>query len=230
MICPHCRHDKFADHCSSCGLSELEALLEGAEIQGKNGNITQQMEFLNKYIRLSPDNLEVAQKKALLQFVLFNREPDDSKWESVDTELLAVLQRDWFWMRGHECRLQLHQFSGTMDKLEAFYRGHLEMSEPAIKEIDEKALQIIRLTREFANLSPKVDNSLTGSEWSSERKRSIGIAGLIGICAILFCISSPSAVGKENFPWVVGGELLLIYCTVVIIWLHRHRNKGKVKK
>ena len=61
--------------CPFCGLLEPEALLAAAAEQGNRENYLQQLALLDKYLILSPGNLEVTQQRALLLLTLFNREP-----------------------------------------------------------------------------------------------------------------------------------------------------------
>lgn|GEM_PF-4794797 len=234
MICPKCRHDKLLDPCPTCGLFEPEALLEAAEEQGSRGNLSQQLVLWNKYLKLLPDDLKVAQHKVLLKFILFNNNPKSDQLDALKLEFGDVLMRDWSWTPGHELRVQLYQNARDLKTLEGIYKKHCQSKDAAEKLIDENIIKIIHLTEKFSENPPQVqylgDESANGGLLKSRRKWILMVLIPAGIWQVWISPSNPTVEEDEKYLWTLCVEFVLAFLTVTIYWLVKKMNKNKGKK
>lgn len=231
MICPKCHHEKFSDPCPSCGLYEPDALLAAAEEQRTKENYFQQLALFDKYSNIVPDNLEVMKKRVLLRFILFNREPNENELGKLDMEIVRVLRKEWGWIQGHECRVQLFQIAGDLKILEDDYQKHTQSVQGEDRLVDEKVLKIIHLTRSFKENPPRIDYPLGSSEVntqvSSRWKWVLLLLIPAGVGQFWFNTSNLTKEGDEKYLWFSCLELGLAFLVVITVWLMRSRKKEK---
>jgi len=205
--------------------------LAAAEEQRTKENYFQQLALLDKYSNLVPDNLEVLKKSVLLRVILFNREPNENQLEKLDMEMVRVLRKEWGWIQGHECRIQLLKIAGNLKILEDDYHKHYLSAEGEDRLVDEKVLKIIYLTRSFAENPPKIDYPLGSSEVntqvSSRLKWFLLLLIPAGVGQFWFNTSNLTKEGEEKYLWFSCLELGLVFLVVITVWLMRSRKKEK---
>jgi hypothetical protein len=221
----------LSDPCPACGLFEPDALLAASEEQWTKENYFQQLALLEKYLSLVPDNIEVLKKRVLLRLILFNRDPSDNQLGKLDMEIVGVLRKEWGWIQGHECRIQLYQIAGDLKILEDDYEKHNLSAAGEDRLVDEKVLKIIHLTRSFKENPAKIDYPNASSEVNA-RERSgwkwfLLLLISVGVGQFWFNTSSLNKEGDEKILWFACLELALVFLVVITVWMMRSRKKEK---
>lgn len=166
MICPKCRHEKWADDiCPNCGLDQKNALLEMAESARGSDRFAEASKFFDQYLQIVPNDLEAHRGNAICLYLDSLKNPNENSFRKADDAIIQVLERDWDWEKGHLSRLDLHfQFS----KIESLKKEYEEIS---VRNAEKRAtcnkiLEVARLTSKFHEAPPAVRTDIL--DWRQE--------------------------------------------------------------
>jgi len=187
LICPYCKNEKWDEAlCPQCGLDQSQAILKTAlDFQAKEKWL-QAIEFYDRFLTDSVDNLEAQKKKAYCFFRYSQIQPSNENLQTSDTLIKNILDIDWGWENGHQYRLQIYDLLDRLEQLEKEY--DLNGENELLGEVSRKMTQTIKLFRKFKNALP-ASGSLLPHEDETHFLIFTALPVLLGIFFIWYIIT-----------------------------------------
>lgn len=238
MICPKCRHEKWAeDICPNCGLDQKKALLVMAEFTRESNRFTEASKLYDQFLQLVPEDLEAQKGKATCLYLEGLKDLDENKFQKADEAIIRILEKDWAWEKGHLSRVDLYFHFFKIEKLKKDYEGIATHDENK-RIVCQKILEIIRLTSKFHETPPVVRTNISGRYQDFEsffKKYWIMIFGTSFLLWMIWVLAEMSRLAAENKKMIIVfvsfisglGLLMLFFINIAIL---RKKSKQKTEK
>ena len=236
MICSQCKNEKWdRDICPVCGLSEKDSLLLKADNLKAEGKNLSASEVYQKYLQLNPGDLNALKKRATVLCLDTISTFEGHKFDHANDALLQTLEKDWFWERGHELRIDLYSRFGELEKLAEEYKK-FGMKDETRKPSCDRWIVTIQLTKKYSENLPTIDTTLPQEDDFLVNLKSYWMVLLLpfllwGIFKVPFFSKAEGENGfyKTIFFMIVLGVLILATFAFVIA-ANRRKRAGKNAK